>query len=844
MTPRITTTPAKAFAFNAILLTALTLVAFGQGSKEKGGPESSEPSAKAEELFKESLTLPATTNRELVRRRLLEATRLWMKIGEPEKAARACLQMGDCYNQGKSYQESLYYYKKALEMKPLSARVKAVAFNSIAQIYAELYQSTLALSYYDQALKQARMSKDISAQTLALTGLADLYHQQGEAGRAITCIARARHLNQQQKNYEAEASLSHLAGRIDQEKGMIEQARKAFDEAQAIYQRIGNEEGQIKVLCSSSSLYLSSAQKQMALEQAEQAVNMAEERAGHAVSNSDKTRARDLRWRAWLSQARAQRAVGQKKGAAKSFERAIQHMEGVYLLVHVSTEASAVAFREECQAPYRELVDLLIERGQFKEACDWAELARARVMVSLIEGRRKMRLPKKAEQADPLREQSRYIVGLRAQLLSSQISPEQQAKLQSDLIDAENKLTEAQLRAEMEQARKRLIGTLPADIKQLQERMTRDKHIMLEFLLEEDRSFAWLISSNNVSLEILPGKKEIEKAIKQYTELISVAPNNLSMERDVSRVREQAGGLFSILFGRLSAQLVAGQKLIIVPDGLLNYLPFEALIHNGRYLIEDHEISYLPSASMLGRWQDSESRADAGAKMELLAFGDPTFGPGLKASGRKQPKISHIDVTRQMRASRGFNLPPLPRTRDEVEFIAGLFPPDRRQVYLGKESTEKAVKQGSLRLYRRLHFATHSLIDEKSPSRSAVVLALDNDPEEDGFLEVGEISELDLDCDLVVLSACQTGRGQLLSGEGILGLSRAFLYAGARSVVVSLWNVTDISTGQLMKTFYEHLMCNSSNAAALREAKLRMLRSNKETRHPYYWAPFIIVGKP
>jgi CHAT domain-containing protein len=125
-----------------------------------------------------------------------------------------------------------------------------------------------------------------------------------------------------------------------------------------------------------------------------------------------------------------------------------------------------------------------------------------------------------------------------------------------------------------------------------------------------------------------------------------------------------------------------------------------------------------------------------------------------------------------------------------------------------------------------------------------VVLTLDDDPQEDGALEVGEISELDMDCDLVVLSACQTGRGQLFSGEGIVGLSRAFLRAGARSVVVSLWNVSDISTSQLMKSFYQQLVRGVGNAAALREAKLQMIRSAKEITHPYYWAAFVTIGKP
>jgi CHAT domain-containing protein len=197
-----------------------------------------------------------------------------------------------------------------------------------------------------------------------------------------------------------------------------------------------------------------------------------------------------------------------------------------------------------------------------------------------------------------------------------------------------------------------------------------------------------------------------------------------------------------------------------------------------------------------------------------------------------------------MLATRGFRLAPLPRTKDEIQYIAGLFPADRRKVLMGSGCTEEAIKRESLRRYRRLHIASHSLIDEKSPLRSAIVLTPGDDAEEDGLLEVSEIARLELDCDLVVVSACQTGRGQLLSGEGIVGLSRAFLYAGARSVVVSLWNVSDISTGRLMKHFYQNLTGGLTNAAALRKAKVEMLSNGKETRHPHYWSSFVMIGKP
>jgi CHAT domain-containing protein len=230
--------------------------------------------------------------------------------------------------------------------------------------------------------------------------------------------------------------------------------------------------------------------------------------------------------------------------------------------------------------------------------------------------------------------------------------------------------------------------------------------------------------------------------------------------------------------------------------------------------------------------------------MELFGIGNPVFKPESKAIVGKGSRNSLSNKARQGLASRAFRLAPLPRTQDEIQYIANLFPSDRRRVFLGMESTEEAVKREPLRRYRRLHFATHSLIDEKSPLRSAVILGTGDNTEEDGFLEVSEISRLNLDCDLVVVSACQTGRGQLLSGEGIMGLSRAFLYAGARSVVVSLWNISDISTSQMMKGFYQHLVSGIGNAAALRKAKLQMIGLGIQTQHPYYWAPFVMVGKP
>jgi CHAT domain-containing protein len=179
----------------------------------------------------------------------------------------------------------------------------------------------------------------------------------------------------------------------------------------------------------------------------------------------------------------------------------------------------------------------------------------------------------------------------------------------------------------------------------------------------------------------------------------------------------------------------------------------------------------------------------------------------------------------------------------EIEEITRLYPKDRRTMYLGPLATESAVKGETLSEYKRVHFATHAVVDEEVPTRSGVVLSLVNTGAEDGFLRVPEIFNLDLDADLVVLSACQTGLGKLVRGEGMVGLTRAFMYAGTPRVVVSLWEVSDPTTAEFMKSFYANMKTRKTIAEALRAAKLSMIRSGIAAyQHPYFWAPFTLSG--
>jgi CHAT domain-containing protein len=195
-------------------------------------------------------------------------------------------------------------------------------------------------------------------------------------------------------------------------------------------------------------------------------------------------------------------------------------------------------------------------------------------------------------------------------------------------------------------------------------------------------------------------------------------------------------------------------------------------------------------------------------------------------------------------AERGFSFVRLPYTRDEVLAISNLFPLDQRHVYLGAEAREETVKSEKLDDFRFIHFATHSFLDEIRPGRSGILLSRAPQSLEDGILQMGEIMRLKMNADLVTLSACSTGLGKLVNGEGVLGLTRAFFYAGARNVAVLLWNVNDFATATLMVSFYRHLSRGVPESEALRQAKLSLLHSSQPLwHHPYFWAAFVIEGE-
>ncbi len=353
------------------------------------------------------------------------------------------------------------------------------------------------------------------------------------------------------------------------------------------------------------------------------------------------------------------------------------------------------------------------------------------------------------------------------------------------------------------------------------------KELLLSFELGERRSTLWILSSSGLEWRELPSRSAIEREVESFLDTVRLPPR--SPENPFERHRERARDLYSLLLAPAASELRGAERLILSPDSILYRLPFEALMApsadgSERYLVETHAVSYTPSAAVLNNLRRRHPAAMSAGR-SFLGIAQPGIASG---QGRESA---------------------IPHAAEEVERVGALFAPERRRLLVGAAADEGSVKAAPLTEFRMLHIAAHGRADERFPLRSALFLGTDEAPGEDGILSMAEVLELEIASDLVVLSGCETGRGRLLRAEGALGFSWAFLSAGASTVAVSLWNVNDRATSELMVAFYEGIVGGPEGrgektlAEAMARAKRQMLVSERRAyRHPYYWAPFVLIG--
>lgn len=344
----------------------------------------------------------------------------------------------------------------------------------------------------------------------------------------------------------------------------------------------------------------------------------------------------------------------------------------------------------------------------------------------------------------------------------------------------------------------------PLSLPEIQREVADGETLILQYALGRERSFLWAVTPDSLTSFELPPRERIEETARKVHGLLSTAPQTLAR----ARTREEMAGLSRMLLAP-AAGLFEGKRLVVVPDGALHYVPFAALPTPGSEepLVVGHEVVTLPSSSSLAAIR-REARPPAPAMLAVVA--DPVFTPGEKL-GR------------------------LPFSRDEAEALLAMAPPSERLGALGPEASRETVLSGRLADYRLVHFATHGILDAENPERSGLLLSR-------GFLRAHEISRLSLPADLVVLSACRTALGREMRGEGLIGLTHAFFQAGARGVLVSLWEVEDRATSELMRRFYREMLKEGRPPVAALRAAQAALRREPGREAPYFWAGFVLQG--
>jgi len=410
-------------------------------------------------------------------------------------------------------------------------------------------------------------------------------------------------------------------------------------------------------------------------------------------------------------------------------------------------------------------------------------------------------------------------------------------------------------------------------LQEIQSRLLDPDTVLLEYALGEDKSYVFLVSSTSLKTFELPKRDDVEKASRSAYDLLTasdrVVPNETLEQR--SKRLDQADRDYSASATALSRMLLApvaselkNRRLLVVGEGVLQYVPFGALPdpsylkvsssdQTSQPLIASHEVISLPSASVLGVLRRETKDRPRGTKT-IAVFADPVFGaqdPRIDSMSKNKAADNSTlaqvgDVKRSAEESGLNGFPRLRFSRQEADQIMRLVPPNNSFEALDFTANKTAATSADLKQYRIVHFATHSLINSRHADLSGIVLSLvdQEGKPQNGFLRLYDIYNMNLSAELVVLSACQTALGKDVKGEGLVGLTRAFMYAGASRIVASLWRTEDRATAVLMSRFYENMLSGNgmSPAAALRKAQLSMWQ-DKRWRQPRYWAAFTLQGE-
>jgi CHAT domain-containing protein len=800
-----------------------------------------------------------------------------------------------------------YYRRAVAAARDMGERfIEAAASNNLALASQRLGEFETALSSYERALKLFRDLKDRDSEGTTLNNLAVTYSVLGQHEQALAVLREAVVMRRGVGNRAGEANSLANLGNAHRILGQADKALEPLEQALAIHRSINDSAGEAIALRFIGAVHESTGDLTRALEWFDRSLELSRtigNRSGqaialghrarirhalgeHGASRDDHQQALLLSREGWnreteaaslLGLARAERALGHLPAALAAIESAIEILE--LLRSRIASTDLRATYQAARQDYYQFHVDLLMEleraqpgAGHAANALQVSERARSRSLLDLLND----------TQADLRRgvdagllEKERMLTARinaqearRRQLLSGKRDAAALAAAEKELADLLAQFRDIQAEIRTRSPRyAALTQPQPVSLKEIQESLLDEDTLLLEYKLGREKSVLWAVTRNAFRSVELPPGPEIDAAARRVTELILAARDPAAPETPAQRsqrrarvqaeYRDASSRLSDLLLARV-ADLMERRRIVVVADGALHYVPFGALPAPARNaapakdrppLIVEHEVLSVPSASVLAVLRQ-EQRESERPKGTVAVLADPVFGAddtrlGAKRTAHAQQASAHGALERSARDAGIDGFRRLRFSRDEADAIARLVPHGRSLSALDFRARRDTAVSPELGRYRIVHFATHGVLNTQHPELSGVVLSLVDEQgrPQDGFLRLHEVYGLSLNADLVVLSGCETALGKEIKGEGLVGLTRGFMYAGAPRVIASLWNVNDRATAKLMGRFYEGMLGRGLRpAAALREAQVEMWK-RQPGAVPHLWAAFVLQGE-
>lgn len=738
------------------------------------------------------------------------------------------------------YQKAVDLLKQSLPLRGDSRRGQGITHMAMGYFHALAGEPRAALESCDRALPLQKEAGDPrESHTLTVMGIARA--AMGEHREALVLYNRALEIQQNttRRDPQAEAITQVRRGDSLAALGDVEQALAAYGRSRQLYRESKDRNGESVALFGMARVESSRNNLTAALKLVEDALEAAEPLRANVTSQQLRVSyfaAKVNYYELYIDLSMRLRAGG---GEA---------------------ERTAAAFEASERARARSLLDMLsqarVEAGRRADP-ELAALAEKHLRLQ-----REIQAKKALSEPAPSRKDASEDAGLKSEI----------AKLY-----AEREGVEAQLRSRYPRYAS-LMYPQPLTAAGVQS-LLDEETLLLEFALGEERSYAWALTATKLQGYTLPPRSELEETARRLSELLRAGqplPNDSAAERAKRMARAEAeywplAAQFSrTLFGPV-ASLLKKRRLLIIADGQLNYLPLGALplpstgdaaagasiqaALSNVPLVTDHEVVSLPSASVLSVLRQTVRREQA--TKSVAVFADPIFDkddPRLRLATRAKSAGSEqsesVALASRELDSGGGDTPKLQRllaSGREARDILSFAPSGSSMEATGFKASRESLLGARLSQYRVVHFATHGILNEQNPELSGVVLSLYDEQgrfHKDGFVRLGDIFGLHLPVDLVVLSACRTALGKEVRGEGLIGLTRGFMYAGAPRVIASMWNVDDDATAELMKRFYQKMLKEGMTPASALMAAQASMAAQKRWSNPYYWAGFVLLGEP